>query len=62
MAKQPNALSADETAEIAKIAREGFNSWLASLPLDDWGDSYEHAQRVHWDEATGEWVEDDRPV
>jgi hypothetical protein len=43
--------------DFAQLAQEGLNSWLASLPQDDWGDAYERATPVHWDDETHEWVE-----
>jgi len=45
--------------EAQFICNAGFNEWLASLPLDEWGDSYEEATPIYWDEALGTWVEGD---
>jgi hypothetical protein len=44
-------------AKYRELANEGFNEWLASLPDDDWGDSFENAVPIYWDEQTGQWCE-----
>jgi len=39
------------------LCNAGFNAWLAALPNDDWGNSYEEAIPIYWDEEKGEWLE-----
>lgn len=52
---------ADTEEEARKLAHEGFNAWLASLPKDDWGEgAFDDWIPVHWDEEKQEWVEEKR--
>jgi hypothetical protein len=51
----------EELEQLQALARQGFNNWLASLPDDDWGDSFQHATPVHYDPETNEFVEDCKP-
>jgi hypothetical protein len=50
-----------ELVKAKALANDGFNSWLAALPQDDWGRSIENALPVRFDEKTGEFVEDEHP-
>lgn len=57
MAARPDTVSGPD---MAKIVNAGFNAWLAALPQDeDWGDSLAKATPIRWDEASGEWIEEE---
>lgn len=47
--------------DYRKMANEGFNSWLASLPEDDWREEdWEGSIPIYWDEERKVWVESEK--
>ena len=40
---------ADIRAAQSILANEGFDTWLAALPEEDWTEDYERAALIDWD-------------
>lgn len=57
MDKPPQPPQEEPVEALKALADEGFNSWLASLPEDDWSEEYKRAIPVRWDAKTGTWLD-----